>query len=107
MSCHRALMCFQVAYLCIATIRPTWGADKPATNESSQVKLIMVGDIMVAKDEATGIQIEQGKDPFQAFAKILKTADVSIGNLECVIAEKGVAEENLIHFWHTLASFPC
>ena len=93
MSCHRALICFQVAYLCFAAIRPTSGADTPAVNESTQVKLIMVGDIMVAKDEETGIQIEQGKDPFQAFAEIFKAADVSIGNLECVIAEKGVAEE--------------
>ena len=93
MSCHRALIWFQVALLCFAAIRPTCGADTPTVNESTQVKLIMVGDIMVAKDEETGIQIEQGKYPFQAFAKILKAADVSIGNLECVIAEKGVAEE--------------
>ncbi|MEI7462051.1 MAG: CapA family protein [Pirellula sp.] len=93
MSCHRALICFHVTYLCLAAIRPICGADTPSFKESTQVKLIMVGDIMVAKDEETGIQIEQGRDPFQAFAKILKAADVSIGNLECVIAEKGVAEK--------------
>ena len=32
-------------------------------------------------------------DAFQAFANILQAADDSIGNLECVIAEMGVAEQ--------------
>jgi poly-gamma-glutamate synthesis protein (capsule biosynthesis protein) len=59
-------------------------ADTPAT-----VKLIFVGDIMLARDEETGRLIERGKDPFEPFAGLLKEADVAVGNLECVIAEKG------------------
>ena len=74
-------------------------AESPATPKGpTQVKLILVGDIMVAHDEETGKLIERGKDPFEPFAKLLKDADVSIGNLECVIAEKGVAVEKPFTF---------
>ena len=59
-------------------------ADDPAT-----VKLIFAGDVMVAHDEETGRLIERGEDPFEPFAGLLKEADVAVGNLECVIAEKG------------------
>ena len=93
MLCHRSVICFNAVLRCIVFISPTSGADTSDGKELSQVKLIMVGDIMVAQDEETGKQIERGHDPFQAFGKILKEADVSIGNLECVIAQNGVAEE--------------
>jgi poly-gamma-glutamate capsule biosynthesis protein CapA/YwtB (metallophosphatase superfamily) len=53
------------------------------------VSLILVGDIMIAHDEDTGKLIERGVDPFEPCASLLKNADVAIGNLECVIAEKG------------------
>ena len=51
--------------------------------------MIFVGDIMVAHDEETGKLIERGVDPFEPCADLLKNADVTIGNLECVVAEKG------------------
>ncbi len=57
--------------------------------DSGTVKLIFVGDIMVAHDEETGKLIAQGVDPFQPFAALLNDADIAVGNLECVIAEKG------------------
>jgi poly-gamma-glutamate synthesis protein (capsule biosynthesis protein) len=44
---------------------------------------------MVAHDEETCKLIERGIDPFTPFAKILRQADVAIGNLECVVAGKG------------------
>jgi poly-gamma-glutamate capsule biosynthesis protein CapA/YwtB (metallophosphatase superfamily) len=58
-------------------------------SDSGTVKLIFVGDIMVAHDEETGKLITQGVDPFQPFAALLKDADIAVGNLECVVAEKG------------------
>jgi poly-gamma-glutamate synthesis protein (capsule biosynthesis protein) len=58
-------------------------------NASGTINLIFVGDIMVAHDEETGKLIEQGVDPFEPFASLLKAADISVGNLECVVAEKG------------------
>ncbi len=63
---------------------------KPATDAASRpLRMILVGDIMLAQDEATGKLIAQGKDPFEHFAKLLKQSDVAIGNLECVVAERG------------------
>ena len=53
------------------------------------VTMIFVGDIMVAHDEETGKLIEHGVDPFEPCASLLKNADIAIGNLECVVAEKG------------------
>jgi poly-gamma-glutamate synthesis protein (capsule biosynthesis protein) len=64
----------------------------PATaknNNADNVSMIFVGDIMVAHDEETGKLIERGVDPFEPCSDLLKSADVTIGNLECVIAEKG------------------
>jgi poly-gamma-glutamate capsule biosynthesis protein CapA/YwtB (metallophosphatase superfamily) len=52
--------------------------------------LVFVGDIMLA--EAPGELIANGIDPFEPFAKILGAHDLRIGNLECVIAESGIAE---------------
>jgi poly-gamma-glutamate capsule biosynthesis protein CapA/YwtB (metallophosphatase superfamily) len=55
----------------------------------STVSMIFVGDIMIAHDEETGKLIERGIDPFETCAQLLERPDVAIGNLECVVAEKG------------------
>jgi len=75
-----------IAGICVLLFVPlvTRAADAPAT-----ARLIFVGDVMVAQDEETGRLIERGEDPFEPFAGLLKEADVAVGNLECVIAEKG------------------
>lgn len=52
--------------------------------------MIFVGDILVAHDEEPGKLIERGIDPFEPCAGLLTNADIAIGNLECVVAEKGV-----------------
>jgi poly-gamma-glutamate synthesis protein (capsule biosynthesis protein) len=82
----RTITWLPIAGVCICLFAPlvARAADAPAT-----VKLIFVGDIMVAHDEETGRLIERGEDPFEPFAGLLKEADVAVGNLECVIAEKG------------------
>jgi poly-gamma-glutamate capsule biosynthesis protein CapA/YwtB (metallophosphatase superfamily) len=58
---------------------------------SGDASLIFVGDIMVA--ETPGELIARGEDPFQPFASLLSSHDVRIGNLECVVATTGTAEE--------------
>ncbi len=75
-----------MAGVCVLLFAPlvARAADAPAT-----VKLIFVGDIMVAHDKESGRVIERGEDPFEPFAGLLKEADMAVGNLECVIAEKG------------------
>jgi poly-gamma-glutamate capsule biosynthesis protein CapA/YwtB (metallophosphatase superfamily) len=54
------------------------------------VTLAVAGDIML--DESPGAAIERGQDPFAPFAALLDSADIRIGNLECVVATQGEAE---------------
>jgi poly-gamma-glutamate synthesis protein (capsule biosynthesis protein) len=56
-----------------------------------EIKMVFVGDIML--DDLPGKYIKSGKDPFKNFAPILKRADITIGNLECVVGTTGKAEE--------------
>lgn len=58
---------------------------------SPSVSIVFVGDIML--DELPGKLIEEGIDPFAAFADILRAADLRIGNLECVVGTTGVARD--------------
>lgn len=51
------------------------------------VSLAFVGDVMLA--EGPGREIRRGRDPFARFAPLLDTADLRIGNLECVVATGG------------------
>ena len=60
-----------------------------AETVSPSVSIVFVGDIML--DELPGKLIEEGIDPFAAFADILRAADLRIGNLECVVGTTGVA----------------
>ncbi len=66
-------------------------ASPMAHASSGDASLIFVGDIMVA--ETPGELIARGEDPFQPFAALLSLHDVRIGNLECVVATTGTAEE--------------
>ncbi len=75
-----------IAGICVLLFAPVVARAADAT---ATAKLIFVGDIMVAQGEETGRLIERGEDPFEPFAGLLKDADVAVGNLECVIAEKG------------------
>jgi poly-gamma-glutamate capsule biosynthesis protein CapA/YwtB (metallophosphatase superfamily) len=61
-----------------------WAQTAPA------VSLVFVGDIMLA--DTPGKVIRRGEDPFAPFAAILKSADIRVGNLECVVATGGSAE---------------
>lgn len=64
--------------------------------QSSPITMAFVGDIML--DETPGQYIRRGKDPFQAFASILDSSDISIGNLECAIGTKGKKEDKPFTF---------
>jgi poly-gamma-glutamate capsule biosynthesis protein CapA/YwtB (metallophosphatase superfamily) len=54
------------------------------------VSIAFVGDIML--DDGPGKYVKKGHDPFAPFASLLNTADIRVGNLECVIATLGSAE---------------
>lgn len=51
------------------------------------VRLLFVGDIML--DGGPGHCIQGGKDPFEHVSQMLEDADVTIGNLECVLGREG------------------
>ena len=60
-----------------------------ALAENGEAVLMFAGDIML--DDRPGQCIAKGIDPFTDFAPILKEADLTIGNLECVVSTKGIA----------------
>jgi poly-gamma-glutamate synthesis protein (capsule biosynthesis protein) len=61
-----------------------------STAANDTVSLVVVGDIML--DGLPERVMRQGRDPFASFAPLFKSADIRIGNLECVISNKGEAE---------------
>lgn len=68
---------------------PLLAIAQPPT-KAPTASLLVVGDMMLAG--APGKVMQQGRDPFARFAKLLKESDIRIGNLECVVATKGSAE---------------
>ena len=73
--------------LCLGVSPKAW-----TQTEAPVVSLVFVGDIMLA--DSPGKVIKRGEDPFAPFAAILKSADIRVGNLECVVATTGSAEED-------------
>ncbi len=69
----------------LATVLPL----EPAIAADASIRMVFVGDVMLA--DTPGKLVRAGKDPFRHFADLLKNADLSIGNLECVISAKGTA----------------
>ena len=61
----------------------------PAGSAAKDIHLVFVGDVMLA--DTPGKLIRAGKDPFRHVADELRSADLTIGNLECVISAKGKA----------------
>jgi poly-gamma-glutamate capsule biosynthesis protein CapA/YwtB (metallophosphatase superfamily) len=56
-------------------------------HESGRVKIVIGGDVML--DGGPGHAVIHGEDPFADFAALLRSADVAVCNLECVISESG------------------
>lgn len=55
--------------------------------KTKPVQVLFVGDVML--DNGPGHLIANGKDPFQRCANLLNDADLTIGNLECVLGRGG------------------
>ncbi len=63
-----------------------------------QVTLMAVGDIMLGRTIGDLIQTEGPEAPFAFTAETLSSADITIGNLECPISNRGLAEEKTYTF---------
>lgn len=58
--------------------------------QDNDIRMVFVGDVMLA--DGPGRLIRSGQDPFRHVAVALQDADLTIGNLECVIASTGKPE---------------
>ncbi len=87
---RKVIFSFSVLFFILA---PSFSLAAATANESeSVVSLDFVGDIMLA--DTPGKVVRSGRDPFAPFAAILNQADIRVGNLECVVATTGSAEED-------------
>ena len=73
---------------CVCLLLAGAGAAGAASGEP-RISVAFVGDVVL--DEAPGEAIRQGRDPFAPFRTILGSADIRVGNLECVVASGGQA----------------
>jgi len=80
----------------IATALAVWLCCANAFSQTTDVSMVFVGDVMLA--ELPGQRIAQGHNPFGPFASVLNQSDIRIGNLECVIATIGKAEDKPFTF---------
>ncbi len=75
----------------IAALQVNYGiTTAQAQPDDAAVSIVFVGDIMLA--ETPGKVVRSGRDPFAPIAPILDSADIRVGNLECVVAGNGTPE---------------
>jgi hypothetical protein len=65
---------------------------------SGSVRLMVVGDMMLARGVGDRIATEGTGAPFRQVQSILDRADLLIGNLECVISRRGTRQGKLYTF---------
>jgi poly-gamma-glutamate synthesis protein (capsule biosynthesis protein) len=63
------------------------GLLQAAEQEQGTVRIVFAGDVML--DGGPGHAVANGLDPFAEFAPILRSADIAVCNLECVLAGGG------------------
>ena len=76
--------CVNLGFRVVAEMTP-WEIQKYERNRP--IRLLFVGDIML--DGGPGNAIGAGIDPFEQCSEILLDADVTVGNLECVLGRGG------------------
>ena len=62
------------------------------------VILMAVGDIMLGRTIGEMIETDGPDAPFLYTSKVLSSADITLGNLECPISDRGFAEEKIYSF---------
>jgi formylglycine-generating enzyme required for sulfatase activity len=76
--------CVNLGFRLVAEMTP-WEIQKH--EKDRPIRLLFVGDIML--DNGPGHAIASGTDPFEHCSQFLLDADVTIGNLECVLGRGG------------------
>ena len=93
-----------LALLTLFTLMAVMAQAAPSPVPASTVSLVFAGDIVL--DDAAGALIERGGDPFAAVAPVFKSADIRLGNLECVVAATGSAGDKNFTFQAHPRSLP-
>ena len=73
--------------LCLIASPVAWAA---TPMPEAIVSIAFVGDVML--DETPGKTVKRGHDPIEYFSALLNSADIRVGNLECVVADTGTPE---------------
>jgi formylglycine-generating enzyme len=76
--------CMNLGFRVVGELNPVELAEEAA---KQPIRLLFVGDIML--DNGPGNAIQSGEDPFKNCESLLRDADLTIGNLECVLGDKG------------------
>lgn len=92
----RKLRPFIISPLLLAFLATPRTSTLAAATPEDTVQIFFAGDIML--DTLPGEEIAQGRDPFLDFSDIFAKADLSIGNLECVVATVGEKVEKPYNF---------
>jgi len=87
-----------LAIACAAV--PVQAAEKP----HQAVSVVFAGDVML--DNGPGHAVVHGEDPFADFAPLFADADISVCNLECVVAEGGRQQRKPYTFKAPVESIP-
>lgn len=77
-------------FLAAVSVSVSMAAAAQARPIEPVVSIAFVGDILLA--DTPGKVVKSGRDPFAPMAAILDTADIRVGNLECVVATTGTPE---------------
>lgn len=70
----------------------------PSATPSRRLTLMAVGDVMLGRTIGDLIEVQGHQSPFLYTSETLKTADITLGNLECPISDRGDAEEKIYAF---------
>lgn len=70
---------------------PTPPPQEPSVSAPPTITVIAVGDLVFDSAPGRLVKAQGGKAPFTAVAKVLRSADVTVGNLECALSKRGRA----------------
>ena len=79
--------CFLTLVFLAGVVFSSQAALKAEDPDSKSLSIVFVGDIML--DGGPGHAVVHGKDPFAELAPIFQSADLVVGNLECVLTTGG------------------
>src|SRR5260221_1585698 len=74
-----------------ATPQPTSAPHPTATAATRPVSIVITGDVMLARTVNDQMVASHDQFPFNNTASLLKSFDVTVGNLECVVSTLGSA----------------